>query len=175
MKTVLKYSGIISAVLAIVAFILLLATPGVKYTTTQNVIGSSSSTTSIAGTACIFGGTDAKYASTWAGLLAFILVVVALVILCAGIILPMLKVKALDKFAGVLNLVAVLSLICAGIFAFCIVAAFKSANGDVGFSIGNALSGTYSIGAGWVISGIILIAAGALAVAPTIADFASKK
>ena len=175
MKTVLKYSGIISAVLAIVAFILLLATPGVKYTTTQNVIGSSSSTTSIAGTVCIFGGTDAKYASTWAGLLAFILVVIALVILIAAIILPMLKVKALDKFAGVLNLVAVLSLICAGIFAFCIVAAFKAANGDVGFSIGNAVSATYSIGAGWVISGIILIAAGALAIAPTIADFVSKK
>jgi len=174
MKTVLKYSGIISAVLAIVAFILLLATPGVKYTMSSGLIGSSG-TTSVAGTACIFGGTDAKYSSTWAGLLAFILVVVALVILIAAIILPMLKVKALDKFAGVLNIVAVLSLICAGIFAFCIVAAFKAANGDGSINGGSILQANYSIGAGWVISGIILIAAGAFAVAPTIADFASKK
>lgn len=173
MKVVLKFSGIISAVLAIVAFILLLATPGVKYTASVALLGSG--TAEVAGTACIFGGTDAKYASTWAGLLAFILVIVALVILCAGIILPLLKVKALDKFAGVLNLVAVVSLIVAGIFAFCIVAAFKAANGDASGSIANLASASYSIGAGWVISGILLIAAGVFAVLPAVADFRSKK
>lgn len=161
MKTVLKYSGIISAVLAIVAFILLLATPALSWK-------SGNLEYTIPGTVAMFGGTvsNVKYNSTWAGLLAFILVVVALVILCAGIILPMLKVKALDKFAGVLNLVAVLCLICAGIFTFCVVSAWNSTN---------KLLLDYSIGAGWVISGIILIAAGAFAIAPTIADFVSKK
>ena len=175
MKVVLKYSGIISFVLAVVAFILLLATPGVKYTTSQNIIGNSSGTYSVAGTACIFGGTDAKYASTWAGLLAFILVIIALIILCAGIILPLVKVKALDKFAGILNLVAVASLIVAGVFAFCIVAAFKAANGDASGSISvggiDLAKATYSLGIGWIISGILLIASGVFAVLPAIADF----
>ncbi len=172
MKTVLKFSGVISAVLAIVAFILLLATPGVKYTAT--VLGQSG-TTSVAGAQCIFGGGDLEYAGTWAGILAFILIIVALVILCAAIILPLVKVTALDKFAGVLNLVAVISLILAGIFAFCIVAAFKAANGDASGSIGSLASASYSIGAGWVIAGILAIAAGAFAVAPAVADFISKK
>ena len=173
MKTLLKYSGIISAVLAIVAFILLLATPAFTYTVKDNILGTKKSA-DIAGATAIFGGTDAKYAATWAGLLAFILIIVALVILICAIVLPLLKVKALDKFAGALNLVAVISLILAGVFAFCIVAAFKAANGDASGSswIGSA---TYTIGAGWVIAGIIAIVAGVFAILPAACDFISKK
>lgn len=172
MKILLKYSGIISAVLAIVAFILLLATPGVIVNDTN-----------FAGTLCIFGGEIKgillvyKYSATWAGLLAFILIIVALVILICAIVLPLLKVKALDKFAGILNLVAVISLILAGVFAFCIVAAFKAANGDgivkaFGFVIETA---KFEIGAGWVVAGILSILAGVFAVLPAAADFISKK
>lgn len=176
MKTLLKYSGIISAVLAIVAFILLLATPGVSYKAES---GLGEVTKNISGVACIFGGTDDKFACTWAGLLAFILILVALVILICAIVLPLLKVKSLDKFAGVLNLVAVVALILAGIFAFCIVAAFKAANGDAsgeitiaGYKVAKA---TYSIGAGWVIAGILSIVAGVFAVLPAASDFISRK
>ena len=180
MKTLLKFSGIISAVLAIVAFILLLATPGVTITAKENIFGSKDTST-VAGTFCIFGGKEKineylsiNYAATWAGVLAFILILVALVILICAIILPLLKVKALDKFAGVLNLVAVISLILAGVFAFCIVAAFKAANKvkDASNFLG---SSTYGIGAGWVVVGIIAIVAGVFAVLPAASDFISKK
>ena len=172
MKTLLKYSGIISAVLAIVAFILLLATPGVILT-----LKSSNADYDASGAVCIFGGDFKttiflyKCVATWAGLLAFILIIVALVILICAIVLPLLKVKALDKFAGALNLVAVISLILAGVFAFCIVAAFKSANKDV--IVFNLYDVT--IGAGWVIAGIIAIVAGVFAILPAACDFISKK
>lgn len=178
MKTVLKFSGIISAVIAIVAFILILACPGVI--TKGNFSGNE---VQYSGTLCIFGGEvkgiilTYKYSATWAGLLAFILIIVALVILCCAIILPLLKVKVLDKFAGVLNLVAVISLILAGIFAFCIVAAFKAANGDgVASAYGVTVNTlTFSIGAGWVIAGILSIVAGVFAVLPAAFDLFGKK
>lgn len=169
MKTLLKYSGIISAVLAIVAFILLLVTPGVSG---KNAVGS----TDFVGAACIFGG-DVKdgivvfpCSGTWAGILAFILIIVALVILICAIVLPLLKVKAFTKVAGALNLVAVIALILAGIFAFCIVGAFTSVNTDLVFKGYN-----YSIGAGWVIAGILSIVAGVFAILPAAVDFVSKK
>lgn len=179
MKTVLKFSGIISAVIAIVAFILLLATPALSYTVASN-FSADKTVTNVSGTLAIFGGEQKtflgtfKWYPTWAGLLAFILIIVALVILCCAIILPLLKVKALEKFAGVLNLVAVISLILAGIFAFCIVAAYKAANGDAS---GASFLGTasYSIGAGWVIAGILSIVAGVFAVLPAAFDFLGKK
>ena len=178
MKTVLKFSGIISAVIAIVAFILILACPGVI--TKGNFSGNEVQNS---GTLCIFGGEGKgiiltyKYSATWAGLLAFILIIVALVILCCAIILPLLKVKVLDKFAGVLNLVAVISLILAGIFAFCIVAAFKAANRDgVASAYGVTVNTlTFSIGAGWVIAGILSIVAGVFAVLPAAFDLFGKK
>ena len=179
MKTLLKYSGIISAVLAIVAFILLLATPALSYTVASN-FSSDKSVTEVAGTLAIFGGEQKmflgtfKWYPTWAGLLAFIFIIVALIILICAIILPLLKVKALDKFAGALNLVAVISLILAGIFAFCIVAAYKAANGDAS-GAGFLTTASYSIGAGWVIAGILSIVAGVFAVLPAATDFISKK
>ena len=177
MKVLLKYSGIISAVLAIVAFILLLATPGVNVKASNFVTGAK--TYNISGTTSIFGGSKAEFAPTWAGLLAFILILVALLILCCAIVLPLLKIKASNKVAGALNLVAVIALILAGVFAFCVVAAFKAANGDnthsaslFGFSISEA---KYVIGAGWVIAGILSICAGVFAILPAAADFVSKK
>jgi len=167
MKTVLKFSGIIAFVLAVVAFILMMATTSVVYS-----IGSNS--TSVSGTVGIFGGTDAKYAAPWAGLIAWILIIVALLILCSAIVLPLLKVKALDKFAGLLNLVAVIALVVAGVFMFLEVTAWKAANGDLSFSA-FGVNGSYSLGAGWVIAGIISIVAGVVAVLPAAADFLDKK
>jgi hypothetical protein len=128
----------------------------------------------IEGTTCIFGkttstfGVEVKLYATWAGLLAFILVVVALVILLAAFILPLLKVKALDKFAGVLNLVAVVSLIVAGVFMFCIIPAYEAANGAFVFV-------EPGIGAGWVIGAILAIVGGFVAILPAVFDFLGKK
>lgn len=177
MKTVLKFSGIIAFVLAVVAFILMMATTSVVYTTNVNVpgIGSGSHSSTASGIVGIFGGTDAGYAAPWAGLIAWILIIVALLILCSAIVLPLLKVKALDKFAGLLNLVAVIALVVAGVFMFLEVTAWTAANGDGSYSLGSALNGSYSLGAGWVIAGIISIVAGVVAVLPAAADFLDKK
>jgi len=66
MKTFLKFSGVISAVLALVTFILMMATPAVTYTIS---IGSNSSVTEIAGINAIFGNGD-NYGASWAGILS---------------------------------------------------------------------------------------------------------
>lgn len=174
MKNVLKFSGVIAAVLAIVSFILLLACPSV--TATVTVLGYSS-TSSYSGISGIFGGgtttigdttTEIDAAAVWTGILAFVLILVALVIIIAGIVLPLLKVTALEKVAGILNLVAVICLILAGVFTFCEVPAFVSANG------GSSTDG-FALGAGWIFSGILSIVAGVFAILPAAFDFIGGK
>ena len=172
MKKVLQFAGLISLVLAVVAFVLMLATPAIVLTSGNNQY-------IYKGTVVLFGS---KEAITFAGfnlgtaetklaplaLIAFILVIVGLVIVALGVILPLLKVKALEKFAGILNLVALVCFVLAGIFMFCVVPNFFAANeADVPNSAG--------IGAGWVIGGILAIAAGAFAILPAAAAFFAKK
>ena len=176
MKKVLKFAGIISAVLALIGFILLMATPVATFTVQ---VGSSKSVTAWDGMNAIFGvgsvraGDNASDFSgnlAWSGLLAWIFALVALLILIAGVVLPLLKVKAMDKFAGLLNLVAVGLLIVAGIFAFISKATFYAANDSAVIS-----SDDLQIGAGWVIGGILFILAGLVAMAPAAVDFMGKK
>ena len=165
MKNLLKFSGIIAVGLAVVAMILMMATPVLTYT-------SGSKTYAIDGTAAIFGG-DFKLA--WTALLAWIFVLVALVVLIAGIVLPMLKIKV--PVAGILNLVAVALLIVAGIFLFITKGAFVAANDDgslIGALLGASLD-QYGLGAGWVIGGILAIAGGVFAILPAAFDFVRKK
>ena len=167
MKKLLKYSGFISLVLVVVAFILMMATNAivVSYGNTQTVTK---------GTTAIFGETvstllgDVKFNPSVLALLAWIFLVAGLVIVLLGIILPLLKVHALEKFAGVLNLVAVLLFVVAGVFMFIVVPTFASANSW------NSTNDVY-IGAGWVIGGILAIAGGVFAILPAAADFLAKK
>ena len=166
MKKYLKFSGIVAAVFALVAFILLMATTGVfyKYGNSQY---------NYEGTVVLFGATretwlgTTKIAPAATGLIGWILIIVALVIILLGIILPLLKVKALEKFAGVLNLVAVCALITAGILLFFSKGAFCSANE---WNADDA-----HLGAGWVIAGILAIIGGACAILPAAVDFVGKK
>lgn len=166
MKTFLKFSGAIAAVLAIVAFILTLATNAVVYSYGNTSV-------SYAGTWVTFGHTestllgDVTYKLSWSALLAFIFAIVAIVILCAGVILPLLKVTALDKFAGILNLVAVILLVIAGVFVFIAFPTWVSAN--------EGTTDNGALGAGWVIAGILYIVGGCIAIAPALANFLSKK
>ena len=169
MKKFLQFSGIIAAVLGIVAFILLMATPAVmrgsdivakgvtvifgKTETTNTIIGSFTSETKLA----------------WSALLAWIFILVALLILLAGIILPLLKVNALEKFAGILNLVAVCLLAVAGVFAFISLAVFCKANGI------DSVPEQWTLGAGWVIGGILAIVAGVIAILPAVVNLIGKK
>jgi hypothetical protein len=176
MKKVLKFAGIISAALALVGFILLMATPVATFTVQ---VGSSKSVTAWDGMNAIFGvgsvrnGDNASDFSgnlAWSGLLAWIFALVALLILIAGIVLPLAKVTVLEKFAGILNLVAVGLLVVAGIFAFVSKATFYAANESSLLS-----SNDLQIGAGWVIGGILFILGGAMAIAPAAVDFIGKK
>jgi hypothetical protein len=167
MKKLLKYSGFISLVLVVVAFILMMATDAI-------IVSSGSLQVVTKGTVAIFGETtstilgDVKTNPSVLALLAWIFLVAGLVIVLLGIILPLLKVHALEKFAGVLNLVAVLLFVVAGVFMFIVVPTFYAAN--------NAdVPGNAAIGAGWVIGGILAIAGGVFAILPAAADFLGKK
>ena len=167
MKKVLQFSGLISLVLVVVAFILMLASPA--------IVGSTSlGDYSVAGTTAIFGKTETVLGTTVhtnpsvLGLLAWILILVGMIIVCVGVILPLLKINALEKFAGLLNLIAVVCFVLGGIFMFIVVPTFYGANdADVPSGAG--------IGAGWVIGGILAIAGGAFAILPAAMDFIGKK
>ena len=170
MKKVLQFSGLISLVLAVVAFILMMAT---------NAIVQSSGSLQVVteGTKAIFGkvehGTliDVEYKLAPMALIAWILILVGMIIVLAGVVLPLLKVTALEKFAGILNLVALVCFVLGGIFMFIIVPSYFTANGVEASDIPD----NAKIGAGWVIGGIIAIAAGAFAILPAAAAFIGSK
>lgn len=175
MKKFLKFSGFVAAVLGIVAFILVMAAPAL-------IVKNSLGTASFDGIVAIFGkkegltAADALYLTNSDGvivlaplaLIGWILLLSALLIVLIGIILPLLKVHALDKIAGVLNLIAVGAFIVAGIFFFTVVGNLFAANGR---DIANGAA----IGAGWVIAGILAILAGVCAILPAAVDFIGKK
>ena len=169
MKTFLKFSGLISLLVGVVGFILMLATQSV-------VITSGNSTYFFTGPEVMFGCTKQAalglvaitYKGAPLGLIAFILVIVALLILLAAFVLPLAKVTVLERFAGVLNLAALVTLVLAGVFMFSVVPNFFGVN-ELNIPEGAGL------GAGWVIGGILFIAAGAIAICPAVADFLGKK
>ena len=166
MKKYLKYAGICSLVLAAIGFILMMATNAI-------IVGSGNLQLVYAGTVAIFGKQssgllDASYNPSPLALIGWILALAGLVIVLLGIIMPLFKVKAFTKFAGLLNLIAVGCLVVAGIFMFIVVPTFFGANDmDV--------PNNANIGAGWVIGAIIYILAGAVAILPAAMDFISKK
>ncbi len=178
MKKILQYSGIISIAFALVAFILMLATPAFQYV-------SGSTTTAFSGSLATFGGkvdgyqkaaleglwgltTDDKVSLAPVALIAFILGLLGFLVVTAGVVLPIAKVKGIDKYAGILNIAAVALFIASGILMFTVLPSFFSAN-----DYGN-VPNTFSIGAGWVIGGILYIVAGAFAILPTVFDFIGK-
>ena len=169
MKNFLKFSGVIAMVLAIVAIILMMATPVLIYDGT--VLGTKVHD-EIVGTNAIFGAENTKLA--WAALLAWIFVLVAAVVLLAGVVLPLFGIKALQKFAGVLNLCVVCLLVVAGIFMFITKGAFINANNDSWNVVGTLLK-DYKMGVGWVIGAILAIAGGVIAILPACVNLVSKK
>ena len=171
MKKYLKYSGIVALVFALVAFILLMAC--------HSVVHPDNSGTWYSGISAVFGGGrlavagfegDSSAKLAWPALIGWISILVAMIILLAGIILPLLKVKVLDKFAGILNLVAVAALVTAGILVFFTEPAFGAANEWSEESIK-----AWTLGGGYIAAGILAIVGGAFAILPAAVDFISKK
>ena len=170
MKKLLQFSGLISLVLAIVAFILMMAT---------NAMVNSSGNLQVvtAGTTAIFGKTESTILGdvvtkpSALALIGWILMIVGMIIVCLGVVLPLLKINALEKFSGILDIVALACFVIAGIFMFLVVPTFYAANGVEAKDIPN----TAAIGAGLVIGGILAIVAGAFAILPAAAAFLCKK
>lgn len=173
MKKLLKFSGICAAVIALVGFILLMTTPVIEYhdgdnwaTTTGGLFGGGIAKIGT-GNNVISGDADNKLA--WTGLVGWILILVAMIILIAGFVLPLLKVNALEKFAGVLNLVAVIALVAAGILIFVSRPVFWAAN-EMGDGTDH-----WHLGVGWIFAGILAVLAGCLAILPAAVDFIGSK
>ncbi len=175
MKKILQFSGLIAAIVAIVSFILMLACPSMTYT-----IGGEPQ--SISGTLGIFGGKIINSGWSWldsvtafkatvSAVIAFVLLIVAIVILLLGAILPMFKVTALNKFSGLLNLIAVIALVVAGVLIFVEIPCFGAAQSTSDYTY---KTDGYALGAGWIVSAICAIAAGVLAIAPAFANFLAK-
>lgn len=172
MKKLLQFAGIISLALGIIAFVLFMATPAI-------VLSSGNTQYIYKGTVALFGSKEAvsviginlgtiETKPSVLALIGWILLIIGIIIVCLGVVLPLLKVKALEKFAGLLNLCALVCFVLAGVFAFLVVPTFFAANeADV--------PNNAAIGAGWVIGGILAIAAGAFAILPAAADFMGKK
>jgi glucan phosphoethanolaminetransferase (alkaline phosphatase superfamily) len=148
-------------VLAIVALVLLFATSSVVYTYKGALTGTT--VTKVSGTVGMFGGTDANYAMPWAGMTSFILLACAIVILVLLFCLSLAKKKF--ALAGICKFVAAGLLIVAGVLLFFEVSAWTAVNGNASFAIGTYASGSYSLGAGWLIAGIVSIVAGGLSCA----------
>ena len=161
MKAFLKFAGLIAAVLALVAFILMLASNALVI----KVLGNEQF---VAGTKAIFGESGlVDYAPAATALIAFILVIVAILILVLNFVMPLLKVKGYDKIGGILGFVAIAALVGAGVLLFFTQAAFSSANND-GFK-------DYKLTFGYVFAAILLLASGVIAFLPTAFALTSKK
>ena len=177
MKKALKFSGLVAAVLATLAFILMMFTPALtakgaltggnyELAGTAAIFGKADDLT--LGEAAVFCNKDGVIPATWSAITAWILMMAAVVILLLGVILPLFKVKALTKFAGLLNLIVVVFLVLAGTFMFIQVPTFLA-------FAGKSDASGYALGAGWIISAIIAIVAGVCAILPAAVDLASKK
>lgn len=182
MKKFLQFAGLISLVLAAVGFVLIMTTHALEFAAANSIASSSAW---YSGVAVIFGKGPAEVSGSIlgiggtsagnfegnpavTGLLAWIFALVAMIVLLLGVVLPLLKIKALEKFAGLLNLCALALLVVGGIFCFTVLPSFAAAN-----EWNN--TDNWALGAGWVIGGILFIVAGAVAIFPTAADFLGKK
>ena len=182
MKKFLQFSGLIAAVVAIVSFVLLLACSSLTYdsgiaipnvTDGKAVLSGIEGIFGKTGTSEVFGKTSTYtvYNPTVSAIIAFVLLIVAMLILIVGALLPILKVKALNKFAGLLNLIAVIALVVAGVLVFIEVPCFCAAQSTKDYTMS---TDGWTLNAGWIISGICAIVAGVLAIAPAFADFLAK-
>jgi len=183
MKKFLKYSGIAAAVIAVVGLILMMTTAGLQY------VGQNE-TYFVAGSTLIFGSTEqinmtlgslainlgeSKIAGSATALIGFILAAIGVVALILGALLPVLKVRALEKFAGLINLIALGTLVVAGIMMFTAQPAFAAANEFTVMNKKVQIYKDYTVTFTWVLSAILLILAGVLAIFPAAMDFIGGK
>ena len=179
MKKLFKFAPLCALLLAIVAFILLLA--GQALVHDYQLLGSNMHDY-LSGQVILFGqgevvalGTTGKYTAddgvknAWNAILAFIFIIVALVALLLSSVMVFVKIKAVEKFSGIIALVAGALLLVAGIFVFFTKDAFATAN-----DWKNALE-DYNLGAAWVVSAILAIVGGVVSAFPAVLALVEKK
>lgn len=166
MKKFLEFSGLIAAALALAAFIFLLAGNGLVYK-------SGDTSYFVPGTRVLFGGEvktilgTAKYSPAAPALIGWILILLAMIALIVISVLPLLKVKALDKFAGLITLCAAGLLLVAGILLFFSKVAFSAANSD--------LFDDHKLTFAFVFASILSIGGGVIAALPACLSLLGKK
>lgn len=166
MKKFLQFSGLIAAVLALAAFIFLLAGNGLVYRYNDSAYF-------VPGTRALFGGEvktilgTVKYSPAGTALVAWIFILLAMLVLIVLFVLPLLKVKALDKFAGLITLCAAGLLLIAGILLFFTKVAFSGAN--------NGAFDDYHLTFAFVFAAILSIAGAVIAALPTCMSLLGKK
>ena len=171
MKNLLKYAGICAAVLALIAFILVIACNAMK-------ADFGFGTDKVKGMDAIFAKGDCKHMDkALAGVFGFIFLIVAIIILVLGFVLPLVGKNMDAKIAGVLNIVAAVLLILAGILIICTKNSWIDANygDDLTKSQIKELKKNIDLTAEYAIAGVLAIIAGLVALAPAAADFMDKK
>ncbi len=173
MKKLLKFAPLCALLLAIVAFILMMASHSLVYKD-GNVSGWYDGVSAIFGkgkTQAALGGlsavSDFEGKLAWNALLAWIFVLVALLALLISSVMVFVKIKALEKFGGLIALVAGGLLLVAGIFLFFTLPAFASAN--------EYNMNDWGLGAGWVIGAILAIVGGVVSALPAVLAIVEKK
>ena len=174
MKKLFKFAPLCALLLAIVAFILMFATKSVTYSN-GNLKGWYDGSCALFGkgqSLAAWGGisvaAEFEGKAAWSAVLAFIFIIVALVALLVSAISVFVKIKALEKFGGIIALVAGGLLLVAGIFLFVTLPAFASANEW-------SSTDNYALGAGWVVAAILAIVAGVVSAFPAVAALVEKK
>ena len=174
MKKLFKFAPLCALLLAIVAFILIFATHSIEYAN-GNLKGwydgpcalfGKGQDLSAWGGISVAGEFEGKAA--WNAVLAFIFFIVALVALLVSSIMVFVKIKVLEKFGGLIALVAGGLLLVAGIFLFFTLPAFAAANEW------NSQD-NFSLGGGWVVAAILAIVGGIVSAFPAVAALVEKK
>lgn len=174
MKKVLKFAPLCALLLTIVAFILLFATKSIVYANGNlqgwydgpcALFGNGQSLAAWGGIS-VAGKFEGKAA--WNAILAFIFILVGLLALIVSSIMVFVKIKALEKFGGLIALIAGGLLLVAGIFIFFTLPAFAGAN-----EWGN--TNNYALGGGWVVAAILAILGGVASACPAVLALVEKK
>ena len=174
MKKLFKFAPLCALLLAIVAFILMFATKSIEYAN-GDVKGWYDGSCALFGkgqSLAAWGGisiaAEFEGKAAWNAVLAFIFIIIALIALLLSSVMVFVKIKALEKFGGLIALVAGGLLLVSGIFLFFTLAAFAGANEW------NSTA-NYAVGGGWIVAAILAIVAGIVSACPAVVALVEKK
>lgn len=178
MKKFLQFASLIACALGLAAFVLLMITPAIK--TTVTLLGTTTTTT-YAGLAALFAGGkvisksgDTTLSTAFDGkaapiaLVAWILLLVAILAMVVSFLLPLLKVKADAKVLSLVALCGAILLLVAGILLFFTLPSFAKAN-----EWSNTDNSKLTFG--WVLSAILALVGAVIGILPSVLALVKKK